>query len=53
MKKILFMFAFAMVCEKVTDVSFTNPVLYRCENEEVVCYTSSDNRSGISCNWKN
>ena len=52
MKKIfIFLFGIAMVCENV-NFGIKTPTVYRCENDEVICYSHIAN-GGISCKWKN
>jgi len=49
MKKILLLLVLAMNCENVAG-SFSTPVVWRCENDEAICYI--DSRTGISCKFK-
>ena len=51
MKKILFLFVLAMTCEKVPG-GLTLPNIWRCENDEVICYTRHLENAGIYCKFK-
>ncbi len=57
MRKFLFLLALTMTCQNVEKGnSYIRGVwssIYRCENEEVVCYIAEQsNGSGISCKFK-
>lgn len=47
MKKILFLIAFTMTCKEVTEGWV--PAIYRCENDEVVCYVKPGRDAGLFC----
>ena len=49
MTKYLFLL-FAMTCIQTSGGRF--PDIWRCENNEVVCYTRRYNESGIDCKFK-
>ena len=51
MKKIILILLVAMTCERVTTEGWNAVNLYRCENDEVICY-SGGFRSGLSCKFK-
>ena len=52
MKKIILLLMLSMTCEKVETPRFY-PNLFRCENDEVVCYIFDAYREGgLSCNFK-
>jgi hypothetical protein len=52
-KKYLLVLALTMTCTKVVSGSLMTPTIYRCENEEVICYTKHEHRSGLYCHFKN
>ena len=37
-KKFMFLLAFTMTCETVVEATFSSPSIWRCENDEVICY---------------
>lgn len=51
MKKIILLLALIMSCEKMALDGLYNFMVYRCENEEVICY-SSGYYGGFSCKFK-
>ena len=52
MKKYLIVLALTMTCTEVFENNFQKPTIYRCENEEVICYTKHYHESGIYCHFK-
>ena len=53
MKKYLLILALAMTCTRAFSGPFGTPTIYRCENEEVICYTKHYHESGLYCHFKN
>lgn len=51
MKQIILLLAFTLTCENITPHRFYSYDVYRCENEEVICY-SAGHRGGLSCKFK-
>ena len=51
MKRFLFLMVLSMACKEVVG-SIRLPHIWRCENEEVVCYTRRLEQSGIYCKFK-
>lgn len=51
-KKFMFLLAFTMVCEKVIPAGFSFNSVYRCENEEVICYVGQGYSANPYCKFK-
>lgn len=52
MKKFMLILAFMMTCEKVVDSHLTFYPIYRCENEEVICYVGQGYGAHPYCKFK-
>lgn len=53
MKKILFLLVLTMTCQKVYDGGTLGYDYYRCENDEVICYTTNQNYGRpLTCKFK-
>lgn len=54
MKKILFCLVLAMTCEKYVITTMIQHAIYRCENDEVICYTVDEGirPGGLFCKFK-
>lgn len=52
-KNIFLLLALSFVCKEQIISTFYGLSLYRCENEEVICYIANGaKKSGIFCNFK-
>lgn len=40
-------------CERISPKGFTEPIIKRCSNKEVICYIfDEERRGGITCKFK-
>ena len=51
-KKFMFILAFTMTCETVVEATLTTYPIWRCENNEVICYVGHGYGAKLFCKFK-